>query len=591
MIRVRKFIILSLYIILALLSSLFSFCQPNHDIDTKKPEGTETIRLGFIGKSESIYKIIQNDPKGKNGAIVFLITPGAAPRFENFPNLVYDEIMQKGYKGTIFAIINFDKYYQAIKYIQERNYQFPCYFDSTGKIFKELNLATYPPFVTRWDSSGTIQYSQCLYGVSLDSNLWNEIINKEKTYSPENNSKSISKNGFITDTFNLPELTLIKSIKLEEDSLHPNGKFYNLDISQNEKFFVANDFFDLKNKIFSLENGKLISTILPDAKMRKFFSKNIPDYIFDETEQKGYARTMLFQSKFLTNENILIISVFPEVKLDIKGADTNVQLYNKYALLKYNFYTNKFLKIIPIIFNEGESTMVEELSIMKDLGNNEIALTYAKGYPTKGFSTSDTANGNNPIDKSFYNDTPLYYTYDIKTGETKRKIGKLWGANAKLGVGYALGGSQLCSNSSTYFYTSALSPYIETGNIDKIPLKTYYPKHLMEPGDPPKELPTYDKIEQLSDSIGAFIVSMAASDRYLYTIWRLKESGETLLNSNIYILQKYDLISKNLIGEWLIPGVIDGRKLNSYMVEPNKNQLVGIYYNSMETYVDFFDIK
>jgi len=554
-------------------------------------ENIENNKIFFEGKSESIYQLLQKEPRGKNGAIIFFITPNIAPRFENFPNLIYDGIMGKGYKGAIFAIIHSEKYYMTIDYLRERKYPFNCIIDSTGTIFKELNIPLYAPFITRWDSSGNIQYSICIGGQTLDSNLWSDIIYSKKVYPPAKNSISIAKKGYILDTFSLQKIQLTKSINLQEDSLHPNGKFFKLDISENEKLLVASDYSVLKNKIFSLNEGKLISVLYPDINIRRFFSKNVPDYIFNQTENDNYARTMLFQSRFLDNKNIITIAVLPEVQLKPKNNDTTISLANKYVILNYNLVKNKFSEPIPIIFTMNEITSPYDLIFMSDVKNNEFAMTFSKGYPAKGFSTADTANGNNPIDKSFYTDTPLYYTYDIKTGETKRKIGKLWGANEKLGVGYGLGGSQLCSNSSTYFYTSALSPYVETGNNEKIPLKTYYPKDLMEPGDPPKELPTFDKIQQLSDSIGAFIVSMATSDKYLYTIWRLKESGETLLNSNIYILQKYDLNSKNLIGEWIIPGVIDGRKLNSYMIEPNKNKLIGIYYNSRETYVNFFDIK
>src|SRR3989339_904338 len=375
------------------------------------------------------------------------------------------------------------------------------------------------------------------------------LYNKNSHLKPNINLISDHANiGYNNFDFNYNIPKTLKIIELQDDSLNPIGILKNIQIDPNEDF---------------LEEERLL-----------------------------FAKTMLFGSLFWDNKTIKTISVLPEIKIQYQDNDTIFKYYNKYAILDFNIDSLKFTKVIPIDVNIHKTRFAVDCNTSIktfDKRNNEIALRLRKGYPTYGFKIKDTSDGGNPILESLYEDTPLYYTYNIIDGKKVRAIGKLSNAHKKLGVGYAFVNPQISFNSQGYIIAQTLSPYLNFQTGRKLKLKTYFDEKLMEESNKtPEKLPLPDDIKHLADSAKAAILGIFSDDIFTFIIWKLKEKELRLIDSKIFIVQKYNIANSKLIKEWQIPYNLENFELSDYNINPSDNKLITVYQSPLKTKIVFY---
>ena len=584
----KSFILIILIIEFFLNNYLLS--QINNGDDSK-----DLIELNYYEKSNSIKELFQKNGINQQEGIIFLITPNAAPRPEGMIYFAVEELRRRNYNGMVIGLINYRKYYSAMNYIKQRKFHFKCIIDTSGMIFNEIGLGRTPPFITIWDSSGSLINSKCLYGVSIkDSVFWEKFLyNKNSHLKPNINLISDHANiGYNNFDFNYNIPKTLKIIELQDDSLNPIGILKNIQIDPNEKFLIAQDNATLENKLFSLETGEIISILFPKLEIRKYFCLELTNEDFLEEERLLFAKTMLFGSLFWDNKTIKAISVLPEIKIQYQDNDTIFKYYNKYAILDFNIDSLKFTKVIPIDVNIHKTRFAVDCNTSIktfDKTNNEIALRLRKGYPTYGFKIKDTSDGGNPILESFYEDTPLYYTYNIIDGKKVRAIGKLSNAHKKLGVGYAFVNPQISFNSQGYIIAQTLSPYLNFQTGRKLKLKTYFDEKLMEESNKtPEKLPLPDDIKHLADSAKAAILGIFSDDIFTIIIWKLKENALRLIDSKIFIVQKYNIANSKLIKEWQIPYNLENFELSDYNINPSDNKLITVYQSPLKTKIVFY---
>ncbi len=562
--------------------------------------GLEYFRINFKGQSKNLRNLYKSLNLSKDEVIVYFIYPNAAPRLEFLINESYNYIKNLNYTGNIIGIINFPKYWYAKDYIQKMAFPFKCVIDTNFDFFTELTSMNpmVPPLLVKFDKEGNLKNQISLYGITNLSQVITSFLKEVDT----NNRKPeewIPKNGFEKNDFlTYPVLKPEIFLEINEDPINFLDLIISLKVDPKEKYLFLNGRGSYRWSIYRYKTStdKERFEIEPELYIRKYFSSDIDSSKFLELEKNySYAKSMLMDGFFEGDSIFIILSVLPQISFEISKSDTIYYASTRYAFLHFNYYTNKIQRIVPInlerIPNYFAVAPYTQLSSINSK-TKEVALTLYKGYPTVGFNKPvDTSFYLNPITPSFYDFAPLFCSFNYETGEFIRYYGKVGMSHGKLGTGYFMCMPLIAFDQrGKYYIAQNLSDFVETDST-VLKIKSYFEESLLvQHLKPVDSLPDISFYYLISDSNKARILDIIAYKKNLILLWRLKEKNKTINESELMLLQIYNIENKTLEKELVLPYTYRGSKFSTHFFNPQKSELYALYYNSRQTLVVKYEL-
>jgi hypothetical protein len=550
------------------------------------PQRSEFIRSEIFNK----FKINSDE------VILLLVSPNTAPRLEFLIKLTLENLAKVKVKPPYYTLVAYPRLYALEKYARSKSYNKNMILDTSMILFDQYHLRNVPPVLTRWSKNGELLNYFFIYGINLNEVDWNSFLNKRKKIDESRSAVDNISNGYTKNDFkDKSSLEVRHELLLQENENRPYGLFGGVVVDENNKYLVMTDYLSLETLIFDLSNGQEVDKLELDYEQRKIFSKELSDELFQSGEKRGIAATLFFKSFFDKDDNLYVTATLPQVVLTIDGLDSTIFYNNISCLVKYSLGQSgvSFKKIIKFNY-DTYSNLVMHHAIPGEFNqqNNEIAIPVMKGYPVSGFSKEGRLDEENPIKNKFYENAPLFCTYNVSTGNKVALIGKLSTINKKIGSGYYFANAQITYNNSNYFLSQHLVPYLQISDGSILKLKSYFNKDLVNELQNRilDTIPSTSDMDIIYENSDAAITSISANDKQLSVIWKIKESGKQIKDSEIEILQMYSLKNKDLIGEYLIPTSDSNLKLVSEYHNQKKNTLVCVYQNAMKTKIVFYKL-
>ncbi len=553
---------------------------------------SDYFRIYFNGQSKNLLSLYQAMNLNSDEVIVYFIYPNAAPRLETLINDSYQYIKKLNFTGDIIGVINYPKYWYAKNYEKKMGFPFKCIIDTTFSFFSELTNMNpiVPPLLLRFDKKGYIKNQICLYGVNLSSQIV-PFIKDLDTITLKIEKRRVQ-NGFDINEFaNLPRLQPNGFWELNEDSVVFLDLIYSFKVDPMEKFLFLNGRGSFRWEIYKVSKDAENFEIVPELSIRKFFSPDFDSLEFLDLEKNfSYAKSMFMDGFFVGDSLFIILSVLPQISVKISNSDTIYYASTRFAFLHYNYYLRKVQKFIPINLEQlpnyfGVAPYTPLNSVNRK--TREVALMLHKGYPTVGFAKpNDTSFVSNPFSPSFYDFAPLFCTFNFETGELIRYLGNVGQSHAKLAAGYFMCMPLVAFDEDGHYYLyQNLSDFVETDTC-LLKIKPYFEESLLAQNlKPVDSLPDITFYYLISDSTKGRIEYMKTYKNKLILLWRLKEKNKTLNDSEILLLQIYNIDSKTLEKEYILPYSYDGLKFSTYFFSDKKPYLFALYYNSRKTIV------
>lgn len=541
-------------------------------------------------------EIFLNNKIKSDEIILLLVSPNTAPRLEIFINLTLENLAKRKLKTPFYTFASYPRLYALEYYAKSKPYYKNMILDTSMVLFNEYNLNNVPPVLTRWSKEGKLLNYVFIYGVDInDSTLWKSFLNKQREIKSHSEIDDLN-NGFIKNDFKeLKTLNKYNEVMIYEDKDNHYGTLEGGVVDNSGKYLVATDYMFKNTLVFDLQTGIQLGKLELNYEQRKIFSKELDDKFFRSGEERGIAATLFFNPFFDNNNNLFITATLPSVILKINNLDSTIEYHNVACLIKYNLKNNhiKYDQIIRLnVDYKNKLTLSHKFAREYNPLLDELTIPVSKGYPVAGYHKENRPDDENPITNVFYENAPLFFTYNIKSGVKTGVTGQLNNINQKIGSGYYFASPDITYNNKNYFISQQLVPYIQISDGSKLELKSYYNKDIIENtvNSVLDTIPSTSDLDSIYQNSNAAISTISASDSILSVIWVVKEKGKQIKDSDIKILQKYSLNDKSLMGEYIIPTTDSDFKLVSTYHNQKKNILVCIYQNAMKTKVVFYNI-
>lgn len=544
-------------------------------------------------KNEIFTKMMINSDE----IILLLVSPNTVPRLEIFINLTLENLVRRDIKTPFYTFASYPRLYALKDYAKSKTYLKNMILDTSMVLFNEYNLINVPPVLTRWSKDGELLNYVFIYGIDLNNDtIWDNFLIKKRKIAFNSESKDL-KSGYTKENFKLlKNLVKQKEIIIYEDKDIHYGTLEGAVEDNSGKYLVATDYMFGNTLVFDLKTRKEISKLSLNYEQRKIFSKELDDSLFIRGERRGIAATLFFKPFFDQDNNLYITATLPRVELQIIGKDSSIYYHNVPCLIEYTLKSQniKFKRIIELKDNQYNGKLATKHIFAKEynLLKNEITIPTSKGYPVSGFHKENRPDDENPITNVFYSDSPLFFTYDILSGEKTGVIGELNQINQKIGSGYYFANPMITYNKKNYFISQHLVSYIQVSDGSKLELKSYFNKNLIKDvlNRVLDTIPNTTDLDRFYQTSNAAISSINASDSILSVIWIIKEKGKQIKNSGIKLLQKYSLEDKSLIGEYIIPTTDNDFNLVNTYHNQKQNILICIYQNAINTKIIYYEI-
>jgi hypothetical protein len=550
--------------------------------------GDAYFKVRFGGRSQEMVKLLKNQPNVGPRNIAFLINPMTCPRCEGLAYEIMSRVEHDAGKGANFCVVSYPRLVSVVDYVQKRRFPVRTILDTTGTLFNELGLDQAPPFVTVWDSSGVLLYAKALYGVNVDdSTFWNDM----RTATAHQESASARRTAITVGMADVPSEWRTPTISfrrvLEEDStsLLSAVSYPSIDLSRN--LLAMMDNLSLTIKLYDLKSGRHLRDLAPDYPLRKMFSDDVGRTDFLNMERFGVAHTMFFGTNF-SGDTIFVSASLPEIREEhVRYPNGELGQHLAYrnvaSIVKYSIRSGKMLGVtrIETMVDSGLNVSHAATPPVYNRRKGELALITGKGYPYTGTSTAAAMGKGNPTRREFYDNTPLFLTFDLETGRYKRRLGTLDTINRSLGIGYALASPRIAFDDRDHYIVQNPSSQVITGSGRRIDLKSYFNPHITGNAVWHDSIPSIDEIAYLADSCGARITQLAAAKGKLYVVWHIKRSDVPFRKGYHILVQQYSTADGKLRHEWNIPQNTEDGKAADMGIDPTAGVAVCIYQTSM----------
>lgn len=556
------------------------------------------FKLAFSGKSEEIAKLLAKQPKRGARNIVFLISPMTCPRCEGLAYELMARSEKENRNGANFCVVSYPRLASVFEYVKLRKFPVRTILDTSGSLFREIGLAKAPPFLTVWDSTGTLLYAKALYGVDAsDTAMWRDIRGGTiaAPSAPVHRTATTIGMEAMPESWLTPPLSFRTVLQEDSTSVLASVSDPAVDLSRNVVAMMDN--LTLTIKLFDLKSGKLLHTLTPDYALRKMFSEDIGRSEFLNLERVGVAHTMFFGS-FFSGDTVFVSATLPQFRehyVDRPDGRSGVELgyYNVAAIVGYSIKTGERLTVTRIDAMVDSNLAVTHTSPapVYNRRRGEIAMVVGKGYPYTGTSTASAMGKGNPTRREFYNDAPLFMTFNAKTGKYVRRLGSLDTINHALGVGYALASARIAVDGDRYYMVQNPRAVVTASNGKSITLKSYFNPSITGKGDSHGKIPSIDEMAHLADSTGARISKIAAHKGKLYVLWHIKRKGIPYSEGYYLLMQQYSTSDGTLQQEWNIPQTTGDGKLSDLAIDPAAGVVVCLYQTAMHTTAVGYKLK
>lgn len=574
-------------------------------------EGDDYYSLNFSGRSAGIVNLLgqQRNRGGRN--IVFLIDPMVCPRCEGAAITMMESLREVETGGALFCVLNYPRLGSVRNYAMRRRFPLPVAIDTSGAIFREIGLAQAPPFITVWDSVGRLLYAKAIFGVDTrDTTLWRDILragsrnvteaigDQANPFASHNVAQSVGLAGASPD-WKSP--AAVRTIQLQEDSAHALGMVNFLAVNPDKSILTITDDLSLTVKGFAVADGRMLFELRPDFATRRFFSSELTDEEFTKFERMGISSTMYFSSIFTGGDTVVVSASLPRFtrmvgEIDVEmpiDRDSAIEYMNMAAFLTYKIPEGRLLRIQEIQ-SPYDSLLVADHATTRlpfNRSTGEVALSVNKGYPLVGTTSAVAVGGNDPTLRAFYDDAPLYWTYDLRTGARRRVIGRLDSVCYRHGIGYAMASPSIAFDGEKFSVAQNPVASIVDEREESFPLKSYFNPDVLYPARMFTRLPSVEALKHLADSSAAFIAAMERSNDDLYLAWKVKRLGVPLIDDHFLVVQRYSIGGKTLREEWSIPHAGELGNLVDFTIAPADGEIHCIYQSAMRTHLVTYRLR
>ncbi|MEO6939068.1 MAG: hypothetical protein ABI444_02870 [Candidatus Kapaibacterium sp.] len=567
-------------------------------------------QLRFRGTSHVVQRLLTHMHAPSDTVVVILVSPMLCPRCEGFIGPYVEHLRSIGFAGSVLGVINYPRLLAVEHYLSGRGFKFPVVIDTAGDLAKEINFPASPPVVTVWKRDGSLIHAMTLYGVTVDDSLaraslvdWGEATTRDEA------SMTISTEGAVADNPEIENVRsewktpiLSRSLTLREDSSHALSKVTTFSVDEKYELVELEDALTLSPWQFDLASGAYQHTYKPEYSLRKTFSTEVSDSLFNALEKMGLSNAMLFETQTFHQANKVVSTAsLPEFfyKKSLTHTPPNANgtpperrmtYRNARAVVTFDPTTYE-VKRVTRIEAVPDSVLGFAIVDIKMGCDSEVVLEVSKGYPTFGFSSSDTVRGHNPLNPSFYERTPLFAVFDLKTGAFKSFLGKLDSVHRGYGIGYALVHPVGARWGDRYLMGQQLVPKILSSKGDEFPLKSYFNGDMLAVRPLPTSLPTIAAVDSCWNGMGARIFAIGTSSDTLRVLWAIRRNGHTLNDQPIYVAQAYSLSTKRLLGEWKVPEQFEGGGLQAIASPLDTPGIYVLYQSATTTHLNQYFLR
>lgn len=552
------------------------------------------FKLPFHGVSREVVKLF--DRQGGLGSrnVLFLVSPMTCPRCEGLAFDIMGKVKSRT-KEPALCVVSYPRLPGAVDYVQKRGFPVPTFIDTLGTLFHELGIDQTPPFITIWDSTGSLVYSKALYGSSNeDDEMWSYIQGTSQMEVQEHivaeRFPQASTVGLIAPFPEWKAPSVAYKTRIQEDSTCKLGVGGFPSVNRKRGLLAITDHLSLNVNIFDLKTGRRVFDLTPDYTLRKSFSPDMGKIDFLRYEENGIAHTMFFGTFWKDDSTLIAAASFPEffetpTVMGDGRRGVNRAYYNAAVMVAYSMNSGKVKDMKRIVTPPNSFLVVAHSSMtpVYDRKRDEIAIYVGKGYPFVGTTSAAAVGSGDPTNPTFYNHAPLFMNFSMKDGTHRDTHGRLDSINLRLGIGYANSSQRIAISGDEYYYSQNLSPFITTKSGKKFRLKSYFNTSILNSNEKATHLPTVDEIAVLTDSAGARIRSLDVHGKRMYVTWELKRKGMLFSDSVYVVVQHYSLPDGKLGNEWTIPYTMEDGKLADMSIDPAAGEAMVIYQNLSST--------
>jgi hypothetical protein len=554
------------------------------------------FQLKVNGRSREVQRILDHQPGRGARNVLFLVSPMTCPRCEGMMFDLMRQLDERMPGGARVCVISYPRLSGAIAYAGERKFPAHTIIDTAGALFAELGLEQAPPFISVWDSTGLLLFSQAIYGLSNDDPvLWKNILHAEAKSSADAVPMPLRPRsldvGYDETMVSWSAPVVERRVRLQEDSSCTLGVVGFPAVNRIGTAISLTDYLTLTARLFDLRSGRCLRSLAPDYELRKRFSPDIGKSEFLEYENSGIAHSMLFGGYFSSDTTMRLVGSLPEFKEVIsrnvsEGVGAQIAYYNAAVVIDYSISSGSADRVTRIQPPKSELTVTHSVAApVPSPTGKEIAVIVGKGYPYVGTTTATAVGPNNPLDPAFYGHAPLFTTFDPATGAPRRELGRLDTLCRRLGIGYALANPRIAFAGNDYFIAQNPVPYIVTGKGKTIPLRSYFNRNYLDTIGQAGHLPSIEAIREMVEMVGGRVVDIAAQGNDLFVTWHVKRRGRPMKDDYLICVQRYSITKGSLTREWGIPFRSGDGTLAALTVDPRTRRAYCVYQTGASTTV------
>jgi hypothetical protein len=547
--------------IVLLLCNSHSYGQPKQAHELRLQERAQHHFAEFaqsIGPAES-------------GMYMVILQPMGCPRCEGLINPLFQRLRIADPMAKLVTALVYPDIPALGHYIANRDFHHDTLValpDSVNRWFWLRSKTLKVPFLLKISALGELQHAVSLLGMHVNDSLIHEISSLHTSLPMK--QTAVQQAQIVP----IDELELaVESIKhLRSPPDFPLSFVIDLSTDKRGELVALTDQLSLQCRIYSLQTGTLLESIEPDDAARKaFIPTELPDAIYRYMMSTNILNTMYFRTAIF-DEGTYTIGSLPKLVLE---SDSAVGYYNQVALIKKTALHGT--QVVPLEDLPHNAYVLEHTRSHFDLPHGRIIIPISKGWPSVagGLVLDSNDSLGNPFLPAFYDETALVAIYDT-AGKFQSLAGELELFHQRSKVGYAFARPVVSSDSSDLWVSSGcggtiykMQSSLDWAISDSIRL-------WQDPDVPSAEGAVEDPLDHMAllrSSFDRMLLDFKVEDDLVRGISRQQ-------GARYYFEHRVEGGSDS----WLIPSIINGRKLHECrLATGNSSAVLAVYGYGSET--------
>ncbi len=497
-----------------------------------------------------------------------ILNPASCPRCEAIINLLSNKLVEKGLTPPDIWITD-SRFNSSIAYLKKRGFIFSkvLFFENVLEYFY-LNTGTVNvPIAIKLNPKGEL----ISYEAFLGKENFDNFFQSEKAIKPKKKIKP--KIAAVSST--APQLKPFNKTKIFEDSINFLGVIEKAE--KNGSLLLIGDFSNNSYiPVYQINTGSFLRKIEIDSALRMSYIKLNQEKLEWAKKNAGINYSI---NLFVVEQDSVFFSLsLPS--LEMNGNLLSIRNLPCICRASLNDSLIKDCKVLDEIYSQYAALSADHTRFI--LSKDSYIFAVEKGVPVIGSSIADTVMGQNPFDKNFYADAPLFHVYDSELNFV-RKIGSLDSFAIANRLGYALNQHIMKRDNDKIILSDGYSgtfyvfdESLASMDVLKLPTRNPIEKRFKYKTD-------IDYILSMDKVINYYTIDIKLDKQSICTLSRYNPDGMFGDKANsLYLLDIFE--GQKLLKTYTIPNIYEGMSLSSVHFS-KKSEIVAIYQNIYQTFL------